>query len=235
MPAVLSKKLSVEFHHRKDDGRVKIAKVILKFPERNWTWTATLKSFEVIHGLSRVMRLVPDKLATALAINMENLPDPDDGSFLIKLVEDLLKVYVDRNRLSQEVEADSSGNLETLVVQLGGEPVAADFAGEENLTTLLDTYSGKLHSFNELLRDRSFEQFRSEGDLLVRLSDDVLLVCHAYLDLAHLVWIETNKSGAFNQEDIEAKKAELVGKLCELGGKLAGEYSELTTNKSGEE
>ena len=54
----------------------------------------TLKSFEPVHGLSRVVRLIPDKLATAIEINKENLDDPkDDGSFLVDLVTKLLKYY----------------------------------------------------------------------------------------------------------------------------------------------
>ena len=35
----------------------------------------------------------PDKLTTALAINKEDLPDPDDGGFLVQLVVDLVVFY----------------------------------------------------------------------------------------------------------------------------------------------
>jgi len=59
-----------------------------------WIWVVDLKSFEPVHGLSRVVRLIPDKLATAIEINKENLDDPkDDGSFLVDLVTKLLKYY----------------------------------------------------------------------------------------------------------------------------------------------
>lgn len=57
-------------------------------------WILNLISFEVVHGMSRVLMLLPDKLATALAINKENLPDPDDGGFLIDLVLQLLEHYI---------------------------------------------------------------------------------------------------------------------------------------------
>ena len=57
-------------------------------------WCLDLVSFEAVHGISRVLRLIPDKLATSLAINKENLPDPDDGGFLIVLVSDLLDHYI---------------------------------------------------------------------------------------------------------------------------------------------
>jgi hypothetical protein len=59
-----------------------------------WIWELDLTSFEPIHGMSRIVKLVPDKLATAIAINKENLKDPkDDGSFLIDLLLKLLEFY----------------------------------------------------------------------------------------------------------------------------------------------
>ena len=45
----------------------------------------------------RIILLIPDKLATAIEINKEMLPDPkDDGSFLIDLVLKLTAVYRDQ-------------------------------------------------------------------------------------------------------------------------------------------
>jgi hypothetical protein len=49
-----------------------------------------------MHGLSRIVLLLPDKIATAIAINKEVLPDPDDGTYLIQLVVNLLKFYQDQ-------------------------------------------------------------------------------------------------------------------------------------------
>ena len=55
-----------------------------------------LESFEAIHGMSRIVKLIPDKLATAIAINREELSDPeDDGSFLVNLVTKLMIFYKD--------------------------------------------------------------------------------------------------------------------------------------------
>ncbi len=44
--------------------------------------------------MSRVVKLIPDKLATATAINLENLPNPEDnGTFLVDLVTQLLEFF----------------------------------------------------------------------------------------------------------------------------------------------
>jgi hypothetical protein len=51
----------------------------------------TVRSFEVVHGISRVVKLLPDKLATAISVCSEELHRPrDNGAFLIRIVEDLV-------------------------------------------------------------------------------------------------------------------------------------------------
>ncbi len=61
-----------------------------------WMWFLNLESFEAVHGMSRIVKLIPDKLATAIAINREELSDPeDDGSFLVNLVTKLMIFYKD--------------------------------------------------------------------------------------------------------------------------------------------
>jgi hypothetical protein len=47
----------------------------------------------------KVFIFILDKLASAMAINREKLPNPDDdGTFLIQLVVDLVKFYQDRTQ-----------------------------------------------------------------------------------------------------------------------------------------
>ena len=46
------------------------------------------------HGLSRIAKLFPDKLRTAISVNQEFCGDPtEDGSFLTSLITDLLSFY----------------------------------------------------------------------------------------------------------------------------------------------
>lgn len=80
-----------------ENGNVKEAKILEKFGDECWEWTLDLKNFEQVHGISRIAKLLPDKLATSIEINKERLPNPkDDGSFLIDLVLKLLKIYQDQ-------------------------------------------------------------------------------------------------------------------------------------------
>jgi hypothetical protein len=52
-------------------------------------WILDLSSFEPVHGLSRILMLIPDKLATALSVNRENYAQ-HSGDFLIKIGHFLL-------------------------------------------------------------------------------------------------------------------------------------------------
>jgi hypothetical protein len=81
-------------------------------------------SFEVMHGLSRVVLLLPDKIATAIEVNKEDFPDPnDDGGFLIQLVVNLVKFY--KIRLSSWASRLQLGDNDDIIVsrleELGNE------------------------------------------------------------------------------------------------------------------
>ena len=87
-----------EFKTGLDSNRIvnKLAHIYLftDYYERTWKLDLNLESFEVMHGLSRVVLLLADKIATAIEINKEDLPDPnDDGGFLIQLVINLVQFY----------------------------------------------------------------------------------------------------------------------------------------------
>ena len=86
-----------EFKTGLDSNRIvnKLAHIYLftDYYERTWKLDLNLESFEVMHGLSRVVLLLADKIATAIEINKEDFPDPDDGGFLIQLVINLVQFY----------------------------------------------------------------------------------------------------------------------------------------------
>jgi hypothetical protein len=106
-----------EFKTGLDSNRIvnKLAHIYLftDYYERTWKLDLNLESFEVMHGLSRVVLLLADKIATAIAINKEDLPDPnDDGGFLIQLVINLVKFYKIRlSSWTRRRELDDNDNI----------------------------------------------------------------------------------------------------------------------------
>jgi len=86
--------LSVKFVWTVDEAdQFKVREALVESQAGRISWRTSLRHFEPVHLLTRIFRLLPDKLATAKAICVEGLPDPaDDGSFLIRLVLQLLEV-----------------------------------------------------------------------------------------------------------------------------------------------
>jgi hypothetical protein len=64
---------------------------VLQLPQRTWRWKVNLQMFEALHGMSRVVRLIPDKLVTVQEIC--KLHEPTESIFLIELILDLVKRY----------------------------------------------------------------------------------------------------------------------------------------------
>jgi hypothetical protein len=203
------------------DGRQRITKATISCQKRNWKWTVSPRNFEVIHGMSRVVRLIPDKLATALAINVEN--HENDGTFLIGLVINLTRVYVDLSEAN--AEGGVSQGAHVLWTQIG-----APEDDLENGLTLADTvvdYEEKLQSNRISLSERDIDRFMQESEYLVQVSDDLLMACHIYLDFIHPVWIEVNRMGRVDRERIGRRERDLLLKLEQLQGKLSSEFNQL--------
>ena len=64
-----------------------------------------------------------DKLASAMAINREKLPNPDDdGTFLIQLVIDLVKFYQDRTQQEEFNFNELLRDLQSRIFCIGTTP-----------------------------------------------------------------------------------------------------------------
>jgi hypothetical protein len=167
-----------------------------------WFWFVGLLSFEAIHGISRVVRLVPDKLATAIVINKENLPDPeDDGSFLIDLVLKLVHSYLEQTKQT---------NLDNLT--------AADHEGCEYVNAMkrnhkfsdvLTFLANRLTKFKSKLGQRNQESINNFAWEILRLCDTILAFCTIYLDFVHPMLISIRRERIVN----EVRKNELAEKV----------------------
>lgn len=122
-----------------------------------------LRHFESVHGMSRVAKLMPDKVATALAINQEkSLSQSEDGSFLIDLVIKLASVYRGQAKHLKDdrVEAEQDIGVQTdTIFSFGVEEAVADEAVSD-FDQVLDHFLATLESFKEVLRSRTLEKIR---------------------------------------------------------------------------
>jgi hypothetical protein len=169
---------------------------------QKWKWTVSLRSFEPIHGMSRVTKLVGDKLRTAMDLNSENLPDPkDDGTFFVDLVLDLCKFF--RDQLEGSRELGRTALLARKKVAERPEP-ALEFSlgsyaprNEEGGLSLEETlvmFTVRLERFKQLLVDRvGQERLRQANERILELSVDLLVCCLTYTSFVHGAWIEANR------------------------------------------
>ena len=80
----------------------------------------SLANFEAVHGMSRVVRLLPDKIATAQTIAAEF--KPEDSLFLIELVIKLTNIFEVQARENQLTLENNPG--ETLIIPVAGHEVS---------------------------------------------------------------------------------------------------------------
>ena len=116
----------------------------------------TLKNFEQVHGLSRVLMLIPDKLATAIEINKEHLPD-DTGDFLSQLVVKLLIFYSSEKFQRENPEISAS------------------------ILHLIDDFS----HFETQLNNRREEEAKLSAYLILDEGDPMLSACRIYVNFLH--------------------------------------------------
>jgi len=166
-------------------------------------WTELmLKHFEEIHGLSRVLLLLPDKCATAIAINNEDLPPPDSGDFLLQLVKDLWLFYSSDRIIRKE----SKGFVETIQELI------------QNIDQLMILLNSR----------ESAELILETTELLVNKCDKIYLVVLFYLDFVHaeLLSIQRGTSTEVSRQELFDKAKNSILKKYEHN--LSDEFAKLS-------
>lgn len=191
-----------------------------------FSWTVGVKEFEIIHGLSRVVRLLPDKVVTAKCIAIE--PVAADGTYLIKLVLDLLKVYT-----TQYEHLTSSNPAAAAEVPCNREiyreiPFESQTSVDlqMSLNGTLECIRESLNSLLKSLTDHNLEQFTNDAKALIALSDEILAACHAYLDFAHPIMVQSYRLNPPQDHEIDQKRSALIVKLENLKNKLSNELEQ---------
>lgn len=201
---------------------------------RRWTWVLTLSNFEVVHALSRIVRLLPDKLATARAIRFGHTPlASDDGSFLIKLVRDLAEKYLTIHRTASAAfpsVAVLDGELEFSACfgcaanpERDSAPLS-DADDELALEAVMVRYVELLSKVQEALETENKIDFDNHALDLIDMSDDILIACQVFLDFVHPVWIKIRRDQAVDDEMVEEVRVRCERRLVELDGKLCADF-----------
>jgi hypothetical protein len=224
---------------RPPNDRVVIRAAILyldtPFLTKPWKQELSPKSFEIMHGLTRVTKLTPDKLATALAINKENLPDPDDGGFLIGLVIDLVTFY--RDKLAQQVQQEE-GTESTMsrVVNFGTESQQILTTTGESIGILevLNGFLCKMTLLQVNLSQRNEEGINAYVHQILQMADDILEFSTAYLEFLNPLYLDIERRGFFDERKIRELKSNLLNELIKNKKRIQLEFDSLINPRESE-
>ena len=153
---------------------------IISFHNRRWRWHLSLANFEAVHGMSRVVRLLPDKIATAQTIAAEF--KPEDSLFLIELVIKLTRIFEVQAREKQLPLENNS--RETLMIPVAGHEVS-EVDSENGLS-----FYHCVKTFREEL-EGLIEDIKAEEPLVERvqrildLADGIQASANVFLNYIH--------------------------------------------------
>jgi hypothetical protein len=222
----LSKDFLIAFEFSEDPIVIKRATIF--FPERRWKWELSMSDFEVVHGLSRVVRLIPDKAAVARSINIDSKVD-DDGSFIIELVEKLAKDFstIHREKMATRVFEDPE-DLVRFKVEYGPHEEGSIDTTEcdSNLGMALEELVVLLFNMKNCLITNQSDDFDKTTVRTLQLADDLLLMSQVFLDLIHPVWVTVNRAGEIDNTVLQTHMDNCESKLIDFEGRLLRDYNQ---------
>ena len=158
-------------------------------------WRLSEAHFEEVHGLSRVVRLIPDKLATTFYLHKEMPENPGpqyDRTFLIELVEKLVVHYEELTKRRDPAALDNICNEEpSLEVRIGNDLLEDTRAiALPQTATLLKTV---LQAIKDYIRVEVEADYWEMTDEIVKIADKIREACDAYLDVVHPTLIRSRR------------------------------------------
>lgn len=187
--------ISVTFVPR--DGAVGFARAVLT--SANFKWVVSERQFEEVHGLSRVVLLVPDKLATTCELLSESVPDP---GFLLNLVVDLCSRYVQTSSGRPSEPPVEESLADRAFVFDGNEdgPVGNEPA---SLTSAIAQLRSRLVAARNLAAEDRELDLCAAALPLVSLADSLRELCLVYLNFVHPVLIKSRRQPGLAEEAIQ--------------------------------
>jgi len=223
--------ISVKFWKRNEDARGFSSSEIFCGQFR---WRVRDRHFEVVHGISRVALLIPEKLVTTQVVIKalpENFKQEDNGFFLL-LVKKLVNVYQDleaktRQYLQGLPGADSIVDIDEWQEEYGFGEVAEDDRPGLTLQESIEKIQQLLDSTVESARLCNEALYWEQAGLLVAFSDCLSEVCRIFLDFVHPVLVQSRRHENFEDVRVGEKLRALELKLEQKEKHLQIEFDKL--------
>lgn len=208
----MSNSIEIRFWDRPNAIGWKNAEIITD----SFCWKISEAQFEEIHGLSRVVRLLADKIVTTFVIFKELPESPAyDKNFLIDLVLELLRHY---ERLSSSRNAALLDNIQneehSFEVKIGNGwlgrfPEAPSVTGT---ITQLKTSLLLLQHNIEIYLEANYWRIAEE---IMKSADQIREICDTYLDVVHPALISSRRPVNPGELTIDDRMHRLEEKLEE--------------------
>ena len=208
--------ISVCFWKRDNESGFKNAEIT----SSHFQWQVSEAHFEEIHGLSRCVLLLADKLVTTFSIVLgAPLADHD---FLINLLIDLIQHYEQIATLRADREKERLENIfrdpPDLELRWGEIPEA-----ESGCFSILESIQLLIAS----LRTAQSQAFRDSENTywgiaegIARFADKINEVCKAYLNFVHPILIRSRRQH-FREEEIDEREELFQDLLPHLRGSIS--------------
>ena len=229
-------KVSVQYDSL-NDGRMEATAAFISLRPPNssgeWRWDVGLSSFEEIHGLSRIVLLLPDKLATAIAINQEkNIRFYEDGSYYLTLVTNLLSFYQGVIHPQQVPHLNPDGPLHGVTTFNLGASSTLFYDQNQALVqhSLAETFF-RLNTALEVMIDllvsqRPKNELVAEALSIISQAENLLVLCHVYMDFAYKVLLDIRRKNHLDFGTFFNYRTRAKAKISSLRLKLRNEFKE---------
>lgn len=194
----------------------------------DWLWSLDLRHFDSIFELSKLVLVIPDKIATTILIQEEQ--EEEDGIFLMIPIRKLVTEYYDLiKNISVRPFWEESEMRKMFTFSQGKPPGVTSNNDADNIVNILKDFLDKLETFEEQLRSRNLAEIRKTGKMLVIMSDHLAICCKVFVDYVCPVWRSIFRIGGYDTNNISIFRQRICRKLA-TSKCLYQEYLQLFDN-----
>jgi hypothetical protein len=197
---------------------------VLQIPQRTWRWKVNLQMFEALHGMSRVVRLIPDKLVTVQEIC--KLHEPYESLFLIELILDLVKRYAlmasEKQISNATLEDATSITICPVTGQIHFERPADTEADQLDFYQSVDLLRTQLETLIEQLRTR--KDIAHQIATILNTADGISAATECFVHFTHPAIIQVARRLSFESTQDQCESV-LIENLSESRRAAIVKYS----------
>ena len=216
--------LTVVFEIINGHGDAAIARTSINHHRLNWSWKVSRRNFDEIYGSYKIAMLVPDKIAKAYNAVVQSPLTPDDFSEVLDQFENLnflQQTYTEASRLHGEPQIPEDLDSDLEVVCINMQPFDCQppivLVRPLSLYATLSQFNALISQFRTLFLGEPNQAFILEkARQLVDFTQDLVLMCRTYLNMAHPVWVLQIHKTHFDKPKVDEVRNDCITRLLAI-------------------